>query len=39
LVTVTPRAALFKPMGWFPNDRDAGEVVTAAIPVPLRLTV
>ena len=39
LVTVRPRPALFKPIGWFPNDRLVGTVVTAATPVPLRLTV
>jgi hypothetical protein len=38
-VTVTLEAALFTPITWFPNVRLAGDAVTAATPVPLRLTV
>lgn len=38
-MTVTLEAALFAPITWFPNEMLEGETVTAAIPVPLRLTV
>jgi hypothetical protein len=32
-------AALLTAITWFPNERLAGATVTAATPVPLRLTV
>lgn len=39
LVTVTVEAALFCPKASFPKDNEDGVAVTAAIPVPLKLTV
>ena len=37
-MTVTFVAGLFTPTTWLPNEMLEGEAVTAATPVPLRLT-
>jgi hypothetical protein len=38
-VSVTFKAALLTPIASLPNDKLVGDTVTAATPVPLRLTV